>query len=146
VEEPVELPLGDSIVVTGRIDLACQSGDRLEIVDFKVRSRRGLEILRPDLQARTYALACEEARRGEVDCVVIHLLAEGPGTDEDKHPWNTDLREATRRRLVEAVDGIRDGRFDASPGPHCSLCEFRNLCPHSETRREPHTTWSRNTS
>ncbi|MGQ9576304.1 MAG: RecB family exonuclease [Thermoguttaceae bacterium] len=134
VEEPLELPLGDDLVVTGRLDLACRGDDGLEVIDFKVRSRKGLDILRPDLQVQTYALACERAKEASVARLIVHLLAEPPGSDQEFYAWCPDTRQRIEATLRDAAEGIRSGRFPPSAGPFCNLCDFHALCPDSPLR------------
>jgi len=136
VEEPLELPLRDDLVVTGRLDLACRGDEGLEVIDFKVRSRKGLNLLRPDVQVQTYALACERAKETAVGRLIVHLLAEPPGSDQEFYPWRPDTRQGIEATLNEAADGIRVGRFAPASGPHCVLCDFHGLCPVSATRSD----------
>ena len=136
VEEPLELPLGDDLVVTGRLDLACRGDDGLEVIDFKVRSRKGLDLLRPDLQVQTYALACERAKQARVGRLIVHLLAEQPGSDQEFYAWCPHTRQGIEATLNAAADGIREGRFTPTPGPYCELCDFRAVCPVSAARSD----------
>jgi len=136
VEENVEVPLGDSFICTGRIDLALKNEDGLEIIDFKARTRRGLDVLKPQYQLQAYALAVQENRQEKVDKLIIHLLAEEPGKERAEYPWNEQMEEETRHRLYDAVEGIREGRFEAQPGGHCFYCDFSRLCPDSRFKEK----------
>ena len=133
VEEPLELPVEDALIITGRLDLACTSQDGLEVIDFKVRSRKGMEALRPELQARTYALACQESKGQRVARAIIHLLAEKASSDVVIYDWHDGAASEIRSKLHDAVQGIVAGRFRPTPGPHCALCDFHASCPAAQT-------------
>lgn len=131
VEENLELPVGDHLLLQGRLDLAYRGDTGLEIVDFKVRSRKGLEVLRPEYQIETYGLAVTRARAGEVGCLVIHLLAESPGKELVVQSWNNEVEERAEERIREAAAGIENNRFAPTPGAHCAYCDFAAVCPEA---------------
>lgn len=138
VEEPLELPVSvderDGILVTGRLDLACEAERGVEVIDFKVRSRTGLDIIRPDYQVRTYAVAVEKTGGQAVDRVLLHLLAEEPGQDLVTYEWSNVVAREAEEMLRIAADGILSRRFEPTPGLHCEFCDFRRLCPVSMAR------------
>lgn len=131
VEEPLELLAGERLLVHGRLDLACQREGGIEIVDFKVRTRRGLESLRPEYQLAAYGLAATRSRKERVGRLVVHLLAEAPGQEEVVVPWSQREEEHIRERLDVAARGILARDFRPTSGPHCTYCDFRTLCPAS---------------
>jgi hypothetical protein len=103
----------------------------LEVIDFKARSRKGLEELRPELQIQTYGLAVQKKGEARVSRITLHLLGEPPRTDLISSNWTPAAGEEAERRLNTAADGIARNDFRATPGPHCRLCDFRSLCPHA---------------
>jgi len=137
VEEPLELAIDLSsdhgVLITGRLDLACNADRGIEVIDFKIRSRKGLDVMRPDHQVRTYGLAVR--KRGQaVERVLLHLLAEPPGNDLVTYDWTPAFESEAADILHEAADGIVSRRFAPTPGPHCEFCDFRQLCPASAAR------------
>jgi len=135
VEEPVDLTIGDDFIISGRIDLACETEKGIEVIDFKVRSRKGFEILKPHLQVRTYGLACCQHENSKIEQVVIHLLAEEPGNDLVTIQWNEETAREANRNIQDAISGIQSRLFNPSPGKHCRYCDFSNICPASEIRK-----------
>jgi DNA helicase-2/ATP-dependent DNA helicase PcrA len=134
VEEPIELPVGEGLQLSGRLDLACRTEGGLEVLEFKVRTRRGLEDLHPEFQVETYALALEQVRKEPIAKVGVHLLAEKPGRDMELRAWDETVAAQAQRRVQTAAEGIQKGRFAPNPGPHCRFCDFRALCPESRAR------------
>jgi len=135
VEEPIDLSIGDDVVISGRIDLACKTEKGIEVIDFKVRSRKGFEILKPHLQVRTYGLACCQQEDLKIDRVVIHLLAEEPGRDLEIVQWSEETAREANKTIHEAIASIQSRQFNPSPGAHCRYCDFSNICPSSEIRQ-----------
>lgn len=136
VEEDLELPVGYDQLVQGRLDLACRTEAGIEIIDFKVRSRRGLDDLRPRYQLDTYALAAEHTFGATVERLGIHLLAEEPGSELVGWPWDGDAKAAARGRVERAAAGIRARDFEPTPGQHCRYCDFQRICPAAAVRDE----------
>ena len=134
VEEPIDLNIGDEVVIYGRIDLACKTEKGIEVIDFKVRSRKGFDILKPHLQVKTYGLACCRQKDMQIDRVVIHLLAEEPGNDLEIIRWNEEVAREANNTITDAIAGIQSGIFDPAPGAHCGYCDFNGICPSSATR------------
>jgi DNA helicase-2/ATP-dependent DNA helicase PcrA len=132
VEEQVEIPITETdILLTGRLDLACKSNGGIEIIDFKIRKRTGLEVMREELQVQIYALAATKIRMENVNGVILHLLGEDSGNEIQKYPWNDPAKESVEKTIQVAGEGIKKRKFDARPGMHCRFCDFRSLCPFS---------------
>ena len=132
VEEQVEIPIRETdLLLTGRLDLACKRDGGIEIIDFKIRKRTGLEVMREELQVQIYALAATKARGEDVSGVTLHLLGEDIGNEIKKYPWNDSIAESVEKTLQTAGEGIVKRKFDAQPGKNCRFCDFRSLCPYS---------------
>jgi DNA helicase-2/ATP-dependent DNA helicase PcrA len=104
---------------------------RTVITDYKSSDVRDLATAnrraRESLQLAIYALA-HEAQHGSLpDEMALHFLESGVvGRVE---PNEKRLARA-QEKLTAAAEGIRAGRFDASPGPmRCGYCPFREICP-----------------
>ncbi len=131
IEESLELPVGDTVMIHGRLDLACKAESELEIIDFKVRTRKGLEVIYPQFQLETYGLAVEISRNVQIKQLFVHLMAANPGQELVPFPWNREISGAAERRLGEAVSGIMSRNFEPRPGKHCLYCDFKKICPES---------------
>jgi DNA helicase-2/ATP-dependent DNA helicase PcrA len=132
VEEPIEIPMPDlDLVITGRLDLACKLDGGIDIIDFKIRKRTGLQVMREELQVQLYALAAEKMRGEHVNAVTVHLLGEDPGNEIQQFLWNDGIKENIEKLIIEAGTGIKNRKFNSQPGIHCRFCDFRSLCPFS---------------
>lgn len=123
-ERPFELSL-DGALVSGRADVVLDMHEgvvnNLALVDYKT-SVGDQEF---DLQLQVYAEA--GIREGlEVRGAFVHDL-------KHDNRVNVDISESARRNAVktvtEAISGIRDRKFDATPSENkCSHCDVRALC------------------
>jgi DNA helicase-2/ATP-dependent DNA helicase PcrA len=118
--------------IRGRYDRVDVDADgRVTITDYKSSDVRdpatAARRSRDSLQLSIYAMAYEAQHERLPDELALHFLESGL----------TGLSQATERRLeraheqvATAADGIRAGRFDASPTPmRCGYCPFREICP-----------------
>jgi CRISPR/Cas system-associated exonuclease Cas4 (RecB family) len=134
VEERVEIPLaGTNLLITGRLDLACTSENGIEIIDFKIRKRTSLKVMREELQVQIYALAATKVQGKNVRAVTLHLLGEPEGNELEEYPWNVSVQASVESTIAKAGEGIKTGKFGPNPGIHCRFCDFRSLCPFSTT-------------
>src|SRR5271157_37393 len=132
VEEQIEIPVPETnLLLTGRLDLACKTDNGIQIIDFKIRKRIGLAVMREDLQVQVYALAATKTRGEVVNHITLHLLGENPGNEIEEFTWNDTVKEEVEKTIQGACRGIQDGKFDAQPGKQCRFCDFRSLCPFS---------------
>ena len=132
VEEQIEIPVPETnLLLTGRLDLACKANNGIQIIDFKIRKRIGLAVMREDLQVQVYALAAVKTRGEVVNNITLHLLGEKPGNEIEEFTWNDTVKQEVEKTIQKACKGIQDGKFNAQPGIHCRFCDFRSLCPFS---------------
>ncbi len=118
--------------VRGRYDRVDVEPDgRVVITDYKSSDVRdpatAARRARESLQLSIYALAYE-AQHGKLpDELSLHFLDSGlVGRSEA-----TEKRlERAQEKIGAAAEGIRAGRFDATPQPmRCGFCPFRDICP-----------------
>jgi DNA helicase-2/ATP-dependent DNA helicase PcrA len=130
VERPFSVGIGADTVI-GRYDAVAETVEGVVVTDYKstdVRDqRRADERARGSLQLLMYALAWE-AESGQLpDRLELHFL-EG-GVVGRTTPAAARLERA-RGQVARAAAGIRDGRFEPTPGyPACSWCPYRTICP-----------------
>ncbi len=94
-----------------------------DVRDLTTANRRAKE----SLQLSIYALAHEAEHGSLPDELALHFLESGiVGRAE---PTEKRLAKA-QESLATVADGIRAGRFEATPAPmRCGYCPFREICP-----------------
>jgi len=94
-----------------------------DVRDLTTANRRAKE----SLQLSIYALAHEAEHGSLPDELALYFLESGiVGRAE---PTEKRLAKA-QESLATVADGIRAGRFEATPGPmRCGYCPFREICP-----------------
>jgi len=104
---------------------------RVIITDYKSSDVRDLATAnrraRESLQLSIYALAHEAQHGALPDELALHFLESGivgrTGAGEKR-------LEKAQEKLAQAAEGIRAGRFEATPSPmRCGYCPFREICP-----------------
>ncbi|HEX2221845.1 MAG TPA: ATP-dependent DNA helicase [Candidatus Limnocylindria bacterium] len=116
----------------GRYDRVDIDDDgRVRITDYKTSDVRdpatAARRARESLQLSVYALAWEAQHGSLPDALDLHFVESGlVGTSA---PSEKRLARATGQ-VGEAAEGIRAGRFGATPSPmRCGYCPFREICP-----------------
>ena len=94
-----------------------------DVRDLTTANRRAKE----SLQLSIYALAHEAEHGALPDELALHFLESGiVGRAE---PTEKRLAKA-QESLATVADGIRAGRFEATPSAmRCGYCPFREICP-----------------
>jgi len=116
----------------GRYDrIDRDDGGRVVITDYKSSDVRDLSTAnrraKESLQLAIYALAHEAESGSLPDELALHFLDSGiVGRTEPTEKRLTKAQE----QLSRAADGIRAGRFEATPSAmRCGYCPFRDICP-----------------
>jgi DNA helicase-2/ATP-dependent DNA helicase PcrA len=128
IEAPFEMALSDSMRVRGRIDAVYSRGNHWEVVDFK-SGRPKTEPARL-VQLEAYAVACRDGdfghpRPATLDVTFAYL---GGGLTEETFPATDEWVGQATTHLDTLVSGIEAGRFETTPGPWCSHCDFLPFC------------------
>src|SRR5438270_1025089 len=131
VEQEFAVVLGRDRV-RGRYDRVDIDADgRVSITDYKSSDVRdpatAARRARESLQLGIYALAWERQHGKAPDELTLHFLESGLVGRSDA----TDRRlDRAQERVVLVGDGIRAGRFVATPAAsRCGFCPFREICP-----------------
>jgi len=128
-EEVFEIRL-KATTIAGRIDRIDQLKDgSVVIIDYKTGKPRTQDDADESLQLSIYVLAAREKWNYRVDHLSFYNL-------EDNAPVITRRTEQELQQTAEKVEEIAEnilaGKFEATPGRHCSFCAYRNLCPATE--------------
>jgi DNA helicase-2/ATP-dependent DNA helicase PcrA len=131
VELEFAVPFGRDRV-RGRYDRVDTDADgRVTIVDYKSSDVRDAATAarraRESLQLAIYGSAWEAQHGRPPDDLTLHFLESGI----EGHSTATPKRlAAAAQQVATAAEGIRAGRFDATPSPtRCGYCPFREICP-----------------
>jgi putative RecB family exonuclease len=127
------------LALSGRVDRIDQVGDELVIVDYK--TGRG-ELTRDDARGSRalalYAYAAERVFRRRCRRVELHHLPTGKvaAHEHTEESLARHLRRAeqTAQDAIDAEAAVAAGAdpdeaFPTTPGPICSWCDFRKVCP-----------------
>jgi DNA helicase-2/ATP-dependent DNA helicase PcrA len=134
-EERFTVKVGPTTLV-GRIDRidrarAGASSEAVIITDYKTGRPRSQEDADDSLQLSLYSLAAREKWGYHTERLVFHNLEGNAAVSTER----TDAQLDAARLHVEEIAGkIAAGKFDPTPGFHCSWCAYRVLCPKTEKR------------
>jgi RecB family exonuclease len=137
------------LALSGRVDRIDQVGDELVIVDYKTgRSGLNSDDARGSRALALYAYASERVFRRRCRRVELHHLPTGTvaAHDHTEESLARHLRRAeqTAQDAIDAEEAVvagadPDEAFPTTPGPICSWCDFRRVCPAGAgaAEREP---------
>jgi putative RecB family exonuclease len=146
--DPAVEPMGVERVVAvktsmlafnGRVDRIDARGGELAIVDYKT-GRSGLDAddARGSQALALYAYAASRVFRRPCRRVELHHLPTGTVAAHEHSPEALERQvaraEDTARDIRAAEKAVADGRdpdeaFPTTPGPMCTWCDFRKVCP-----------------
>lgn len=128
-EEFFDMPVGGCTVV-GRIDRIDQSKDgQVTITDYKTGRAQSQEDADKSLQLSIYALAAREKWNYRAGALVLYNLGENSSVITRRDDGDLD---GAKTRIIEVAESIAGGHFEPTPGFHCKMCAYRNLCPATE--------------
>jgi DNA helicase-2/ATP-dependent DNA helicase PcrA len=113
--------------------LGIMGHERVTITDYKSSDVRdpakARQRARDSLQLQIYAMGYEAMTGRLPDQVALHFLDSGLVGRVDVDPRRI---AKGRERIATASEGIRAGRFDATPDAMaCARCPYREICPSS---------------
>lgn len=110
--------------IVGRIDAYAVHGNQAVIVDFKGYPGDHID----EFQLQIYALAVK-AKHPEIEVIHAAFAYIPPDYYEPKTYFADDLVRLSEI-LSAAIDRIAvEEKFEPTPGPHCSRCEYVESCP-----------------
>ena len=127
------------LAISGRVDRIDERDGELVIVDYKTgRSQLGVDDARGSLALALYAAAAERTLHQPCHRVELHHLPSGTVAafehTERTRQQHLDRADQIATDIQAAVDTVEAGAqpeevFEPVPGPSCSWCDFRRLCP-----------------
>lgn len=132
-----EAPIaGGRHVLAGKIDRVDRLADgSLRLVDYKTGRSKSAALLRAeDLQLPAYALILSRKFKAPVArCAMLYLDEDIEVGFEPDEAW-LHAREAA---LIELIDRLEaDTTRPPTPGPACSFCDYRAICPEGTAAME----------
>jgi DNA helicase II / ATP-dependent DNA helicase PcrA len=122
----------EDVRVTGRVDRLDDLGSgHVRIIDYKTGVPKDQEKAKKSIQLSIYALAAKQAWGYDAEKLVLYNLEDQSEAETTRDA--TDL-QAARHKVKEVAAAIAAGDFHAKPGPNCTYCDFRELCPATEER------------
>lgn len=140
------------LAVSGRVDRIDERDGELVIVDYKTgRSRLDADDARGSLALALYAVAAERTLHQPCRRVELHHLRSGDvaafeHTDRTLQQ-HLERADQTATDIMAAMDTVEGGAdpsqvFEPAPGPSCSWCDFRRLCPAGQAASQPKASWA----
>ena len=120
----------DGIKLYGKIDRIDEfpNGD-VEIIDYKTGSEKDQKEADQDAQMTIYAMAAKEALKLNPKCLTLYYVESGERVSTKR----TDKQiGAEKEKIKEVVKEMKKGRFEATPGRHCTWCDYKDICPFAQ--------------
>lgn len=111
--------------IVDRIDETPKGG--LEVLDYKTGKSLSWQDARTSDQLTVYQLLVEQNYPRSVEALTLyHMRTLTPLRTE---PRGTEEVSDLSTRMGDVADGIRSQIYDPRPGPYCTRCDFRAICP-----------------
>ena len=128
---PLEIEKGfnlkiDGIKFYGRIDRIDPLEDGVEIIDYKTGTTKTQKDVDKDDQVGYYALGAVEALHLKPKKLTLYYVESGEKISTSR--TEKDL-EKKKEEIIETLEKIRAGNFEATPGNHCSYCDYKKIFP-----------------
>lgn len=108
--------------VIDRIDLV---DGKLKIIDYKTGQPKSKLTFEEKEQLLIYQLAAKDFFREEVGSVAFYYLDNN--TEQEFLGTEAELSKI-KGKIVETINGIKQGEFPAKPSPLCKYCDFFDIC------------------
>lgn len=114
----------------GRIDrIDPLLGGGVEIVDYKTGAAKDQKFVDKDDQVAFYAIAAKEALGMEPKKLTYFYVESNEKVSTER---TNEQMQKTKKEVVEVIKKIKDGQFGATPGTHCTWCDFKDICPFAK--------------
>ena len=134
-EKAIEVPIGDGVAVSGRIDLVRRRDtDEIAIVDLKSNKDAQAPQL-TDNQLNIYALGYRELTGKDADFLETYQLDEQKRISRSVH--NEDI-EDVKSQIKLTAKALREKDFPTKPAAKtCGRCDFCRMCSAGSKYAQP---------
>lgn len=101
----------------------------IEIIDYKTGETKTQKDVDNNVQMTIYAMAAQEALKIKPDILSLYYLNSGTKLSTHRTQKQIDAQKDIIRGVIK---GIKDGKFEPTPGRDCKWCDFREICPFAE--------------
>ncbi len=119
----------NEVILTGsidRIDIIGEGPEKVvEIFDYKTGKPKSGEKAKDNLQLKIYSLVATEGLGLKVGKASLLYVEEGVKMSVEDPIVD---RASIQAEITKVMEGIKEARFDATPGFQCSFCDFRDIC------------------
>ncbi len=130
LEKGFTLKVGD-VLVKGRIDRIDTVPGGVEIIDYKTGSPKKTLDWDDRRQLILYAIAGEESFVPPLHVKKLTFYYIESNTAVSFEPTDKD-KEKLKLQIRETMERIRTSTFEATPGPQCQFCDFKDICPYAK--------------
>lgn len=131
LEKGFTLKVGD-VLVKGRIDRIDDVEGGVEIIDYKTGSPKTKLEWDDRRQLVLYAIAGEESFTPPLVVKKLTFYYLESNTAVSFEPTDKD-KEKLKLQIRDTMEQIRTSTFEATPGPQCQYCDFKDICPYAKT-------------
>ncbi len=139
------------LAASGRVDRVDERDGALVIVDYKTGRRPATEQdARSSLALALYAAAAQRTLRAPCTRVELHHLPSGEVSAWEHTPESLQRHIGRAEAIADDIEAARDTVaagasadevYAPAPGPHCSWCDFRRLCPTGQQAAPAKAPW-----
>ncbi|MCA9308263.1 MAG: UvrD-helicase domain-containing protein [Patescibacteria group bacterium] len=101
----------------------------IEIIDYKTGSPKNQKEVDKDDQITIYAIGAKEALGYDPKKFSMYYLESGEVISTTRTP---EQLEEKKKQVSAVVEEMKKGNFEATPGMHCSWCDYKDICPYAE--------------
>ncbi len=136
VEVPFAIAIGGT-VLRGRVDARYDIGGVTHIVDFKTGREPDASDAGRNVQLDVYGLvAADQWGVNPAALATSYVYVQQASTRDVTTAWSAERHAETRAGLEGIERRLQQRRFDATPGPWCTSCDFAPTCPAASTRQQ----------